>query len=259
MKNVFIVFGWIVLVLIFAPMVDGYNHAEALMGSDYNTPFFLRAFGEARALVSTWTFLQADVYFHGGNTHHSGSHKCTAASLGKEEETPYINKFNILPRISEEITITKHIHLEGDQMKEIIPWLYYAAEIDPHNVGAYTLTAFYLADVFGQKEDALDFLREALKNNIDSWEINAEIGRVYFQHFKDYKKAIRYLSRADALQIKTPHDKFQERYVLTFLASSYEAMGLERSALEARERLHQLFPDEEVFESKLGHVVQESG
>ena len=252
-KNSLITFGSITLTLIFAPMIDTFNHAQAFPGNIYTVPLVFRFLGEARSMVSTWVFLQADVYFHGGITHNAGC-DVSGSSTQNNKETPYIAPFNILPRLSERISIASHIHLKGDQLKEIIPWLYFAAKIDPQNTEAYTLTAFYLADILGKKEDALNFLREGLNNNIDSWEINAEIGRVYFQYFKDYKKAVCFLLRGDLFQREKQQNKFQERYVLTFLAASYEAMGEKGEAVKIYSRLAKLFPDEKTYGIKINQI-----
>ena len=252
-KNSLITFGSIILTLIFAPMIDTFNHAQAFPDNIYTVPLVFRFLGEARSMVSTWVFLQADVYFHGGVTHCTG---CDGgdSSIRNNRETPYITPLNILPRLSERISVASHIHLKGEQLKEIIPWLYFAAKIDPQNTEAYTLTAFYLADMLGKKEDALNFLREGLKNNIDSWEINAEIGRIYFQYFKDYKKAVCFLSRGASLQNEKQHDKIQERYVLTFLAASYDAMGENGEAVKIYNRLVKLFPDEKAYGLKINQI-----
>jgi len=231
-------------------MIDTFNHAEALTSATHNVPLIFRMLGEARAMVSTWSFLQADVYFHGGVSDFSENLSSLAhATKGKEElGTP---AYNILARLSKETDITDHIHLEGDQTKEIIPWLYYSAKIDPNNIDAFTTTAFYLSHTFGKNEDALSFLREGLKSNPDSWKINAEIGRMYFQYFDDPAKAVRFLFRAYGLQKEKPHDKFQERYLLTFLAASYEAIDDKQSALKIYKYLGELFPEEEAFKLKI--------
>lgn len=256
LKNILVASSCITLTIIFAPIVDTFNHAEALTTDTHNVPLIFRMLGEARAMVSTWSFLQADVYFHGGVSGFSGEHAACAHAAGKKKE-PDMFTYNILRRLSREIDITDHTHLEGDKTKEIIPWLYYSAKIDPHNIDAYTTTAFYLAHTFGKDKDALDFLREGLRYNPDSWQINAEIGRMYFQSFEKIEKAVRFLSRAYGLQKQNPHDKFQERYVLTLLAASYESIGEEQSALKTYKILSKLFPNEETFKLKISKISKQ--
>ncbi|MGB2599666.1 MAG: hypothetical protein WBB86_05035 [Candidatus Omnitrophota bacterium] len=236
-----------------AVKVDVYNQAYAIDQPMSDVPVFMRFLGEGRSIVSSLSLLQADRYFHGGAGHFSDEHKegfaiaereHTACEHPDEHILPEASPFNVLFRISREIGVTEHVHLQGDQVKEIVPWLYYAAEIDPHNVLAYTLTGFYLCDRLGKIDQGIAFLREGLRKNPDSWEINAELGRVYFQHLKNYKIAAQYLSKAWVLLQEVPHDKYQERYVLSFLAVSYEALGRGSDALPLYRRLNELFPND---------------
>ncbi|MFH1305158.1 MAG: tetratricopeptide repeat protein [Candidatus Omnitrophota bacterium] len=260
-KSVFIIPACLAVILIITPWVGAYTYTNDTRTGPDDVPVFLRFLGETRSVVSAVSILQADRYFHGGIGDMNGTHAECLASAGKgslhEEQSrdkiaPGMNPFNILFRISENIEITAHRHLSGDQVKEIIPWLYYAARIDPHNIMAYTITGFYLADKLHKVNEALDFLRNGLRNNPASWQINAEMGRIYFEHVKDHKTAIKYFSRAGKLLDKSPHDKFQERYVLSFLAYSYEAENKKDSRLlPIYKRLVTLFPNAENFRKKI--------
>jgi tetratricopeptide (TPR) repeat protein len=262
-KSIFAVLVWLTATILIAPRVDTYNQIYATSVSAYDTPVFLRLLGEGRSILSNLSLLQADLYYHRGIGHFHDEHEGALGIIDErkgeyaheeyshEEKTKKISPFNILFRISEQTRVTEHVHLEGDQMKEIVPWLYYSAEVDPHNTLAYTLTGFYLADRLGKADEGIAFLREGLMNNPDSWQINAELGRIYYVHYKNYEAAIRFLSRAQTLLDEAPHDKFQERYVLSFLALSYEALGQRDNALPLYRRLHELFPDEEVFKKRL--------
>lgn len=264
-KSLLAVLLWIAASFLLVTKVDIYNHAYALSHPAYNAPVFLRMLGEGKSIVSAISILQADRYFHRGVGHidtegcMSGAHseETEKEELHRHVEGPPTGKFNVLMRIPEEIAVTEHVHLEGDQIKEIIPWLYYAAEIDPHNVGAYTLTGFYLADRLGKTDEALSYLKKGFKNNPGSWEIPAEIGRIYFQYVKDYAASVRFLSLAKVNIDKAPHDKFQERYVLSFLARSYEALGEGKEALPLYERLDELFPGRDYFEKKINSLSGE--
>jgi len=251
-KHIFVIFACLAAAGLIAVRVDVYNQAYAIDQPTSDVPVFMRFLGEGRSIVSSLSILQADRYFHGGVGHFSDEHKEGFAIAEREHKAcehpeehvlPEASPVNILFRISREVGVTEHVHLHGDQMKEIIPWLYYAAEIDSHNVLAYTLTGFYLCDRLEKADQGIAFLREGLRKNPDSWEINAELGRIYFQYIKNYEAAAQYLSKAWVLLQKVPHDKFQERYVLSFLARSYEALGRESDALPLYNRLNELFPN----------------
>ena len=242
--------GLFIGIVLIAMRVDMYNSSFDAIHGTVEGPVFMRLLGEGKSIVSNLSILQADRYFHGGIGHipegdGEGAlmNGCRVPVEGLEKGGREFSRWNILFRLSGELELTQHIHLEGDQVKEIIPWLYYSIKIDPHNVMAYTLAAYYLSARFDRTRQALVLLREGLANNPDSWEINAEIGRLYLEHYKDYKNAATYLTRAYDLMQDVPHDKFQERYVLTFLAHSYELLGENDAAVMPRERIHELFPE----------------
>ncbi|RKY42753.1 MAG: hypothetical protein DRP85_01720 [Candidatus Makaraimicrobium thalassicum] len=259
MKSILVILVCLTSTILIVPEIDIFNHAYTAGRPAYDASFFLRLLGEGKSIVSNLSILQADLYFHGGAGHFHDEHR-DGLAIGEREEhlapvehrhekgRSAISPFNVLFRISEETEVTEHVHLHGDQLKEIIPWLYYAAEIDSHNVLAYTLTGFYLSDRLGNPDEGIAFLREGLRNNPDSWEVNAEIGRIYSQHLGNYTAAVRFLSRAWGLLQKVPHDRFQERYVLSFLARSYEALGQGSAALPFYRRINELFPDSGIHE-----------
>ncbi|MCK5451663.1 MAG: hypothetical protein KAI70_07855 [Candidatus Omnitrophica bacterium] len=259
-NNIALTFVCLAAIVLMSMKIDLYNcvYAEAQPVND--VPVFLRFLGEGRSIISSMSILQADLYWHGGVGHFFEEHQgvgvagvgedCEACKHSDKHSRPEVSPFNILFRISQEIDVTEHIHLQDSQIKEIVPWLYYAAEIDPGNIQAYTLTGFYLADRLGKVSQGIAFLKEGLRKNPDSWEINAEIGRIYFQRLKDHEQAVRFLSEAWNLMQKVPHDKFQERFVLSFLVYSYEGMGQEKKALPFYEYLNKLFPND-VFDKKI--------
>jgi tetratricopeptide (TPR) repeat protein len=238
-----------------ASKIDTYNHAFSANLPTHDIPIFLRFLGEGRSILSNISILQADLYFHGGAGHFHEEHK-DGLAIGErgedhgeeehedeyEEAYPEVSKYNILFRIAEKTKVTEHKHLKGDQLKEIMPWLYYSTEIDPHNVLAYTLAGYYLAERFNKVDEAIKVLRRGLKNNPDSWQINAEIGRIYYQDLKEYDSALMYLLRAKKLIDKTPHDKFEERYVLSFLALTYKELGQKEEFNSLHKRINELFP-----------------
>jgi len=267
LKNVtlLVILAWAVLTVIIAPAVDADLHAYLVARRVFDMPVLWQLLGEARSIASNMSILQADLYMHGGAGHffeeHGGGMAVVGAAAGEEHEhehggkKPEASPFNVLFRISDAVRVTEHKHLEGSRVKEIIPWLYYAARLDPNNVTAYSLTAFWLGDRLGEVNEALAFLREGLVYNQSSWELNAETGCIYFQHVKDYRLAERYLSRARELQAGAPHDKFQERYVLTLLAATYEGLGRDRDALAIYEGLKTLFPKDTRLDENIRRLV----
>lgn len=260
-KGVYVCLTWLASMALLTPRIDMYNQSYAAAHPACDVSVFLRALGEGRSIISSLSILQADRYFHRGMGHQDEDHQgqtcvtkmsdADAAEHGDREIEPVPGKFNILPRMSQAIEVTRHVHLDGDQIKEIIPWLYYAIKIDPHNVEAYVLASYYLSERLNKVNEGIIVLREGLTSNPDSWQINAELGRIYFKHFANYEVAAKFLSRAGELIQQVPHDKFQERSVLSFLAYSYEGLGQNEKALPLYRRMHELFPDAKVFNNKI--------
>ena len=159
-------------------------------------------------------------------------------------------------KVSDAINLTKHVHLGEDEIKEIIPWLYYAAMVDPHNVQAYTLAGYYLSDRLSKEDEAIKFLRKGLAQNPESWEIYTEIGYIYFKQLEEYDIALRYLVIAWRLLQAVPHDKFQERFVLTLLANGYEKTSQHEKAYSIYVYLNDLFPNSVIFDKKINDLKE---
>jgi len=227
--------------------------------------FISQVLGEGKGIVSGMSLLQADRYYHGGVyqvcDHFTGEGEDHPGEGESEDLFPghdlKAKPYNLLFRLAGETKITKHVHLEGDQLKEMIPWLYYSVKADPHNVGAVTLAAYYLSQRFGRVDEAVALLEQGRRDNPDSWEIYAELGNIYFSKMGDVDKAILFLSRAKQLLGKTQHDRFQARYVLTLLGASYEKAGDLPAAVEQYEVIHELFPDNTAISEKLSHLKNE--
>jgi len=221
-------------------------------------PAVMKILGESRGIVSNLAFLQADVYFHRGIMGHEDGHEeCTFTDFmgtrhdqhdddhehDDHEEEQHAGYMDPLLRISGELLIDSHSHMGTEEIKEIIPWLYYAQKIDPNNVMAYTVTSYYLARRLGKTSEAVTLLRQGMAHNPDSWEIAFEMGMVMYQNREDMPAAIRFFKRAVQLLEKAPHNKFDERHVLTLLAKAYEENGQVDKALDVLERIKTLFPD----------------
>lgn len=259
-SSLIIISAWAAFTLLISPAIDSDLHAYYVSHRDYDMPVAWQILGEARSIASNMSLLQADLYMHGGAGHfyeeHQGGMAVEEASADLEHEHgrasgPRPSPYNILFSISDAVQVTEHKHLRGAEIKELIPWLYYAARLDPDNVQAYSLTAFWLGDRLGRVDEAIAFLREGLTYNPSSWELNAEMGRIYCQHLKDYRSAERYLLKAKELMASAQHDKFQERYVLSWLAMAYEGLGRTPDAVTEYKKIQELFPKDHALESKI--------
>jgi hypothetical protein len=245
------------LSFLLALRIDASYHSDGGHFSG-DMPVVMRILGESRGIVSSLAFLQADIYFHRGIMgHDDGAEECTFTDLmGKphdrdvdvHEHDDHTEEAHAVPtdpllRISGKLLIDSHSHMGTEEIKEIMPWLYYAQKLDPNNVMAYTVTSYYLARRLGKTSEAIALLRQGMVHNPDSWEICAEMGMVMYQNLKDIPAAIRFFKRAALLLERTPHNKFDERHVLTLLANAYAESGQTIKALEILEEVKILFPD----------------
>jgi tetratricopeptide (TPR) repeat protein len=163
-------------------------------------------FGDGRRLFANHFFEEADVYFHSGyypsifdraaapkdtrhltesegehHGHEESEHEKQMAFLGPPRDW--------IERFGRHFIITEHTHLENGQEREILPWLRLSAELDPQRIDTYTVAAYWLRLRLGKVKEAEQFLREGLRNNPDSYEILFELGRLYYENYKDADRA----------------------------------------------------------------------
>ena len=93
-----------------------------------------------------------------------------------------------IERLGRHFIITEHTHLQGNNEREILPWLKISSKLDPQKVETYTVSAYWLRDM-GKVTEAEAFLREGLRNNPDSYEILFELGRLYSENYHDPARA----------------------------------------------------------------------
>jgi tetratricopeptide (TPR) repeat protein len=158
--------------------------------------------GDGRRLFADQFFVQADVSFHSGyypsifdqaRAPKDTSH--LTAKEGEPAEEEHEKQMNFLgpsrdwiERFGRHFIVTEHTHLEGNNRSEILPWLKFAAELDPQKIETYTVAAYWLRDL-GKVKEAERFLREGLLSNPDSYDILFELGRLYYENNHDPARA----------------------------------------------------------------------
>lgn len=75
------------------------------------------------------------------------------------------------------------------EVREILPWLKIAQELDPENPLTYTVTAYWLRSRMNKPREAELLLREGLKALPDHPALQFELGRIYFENNKDTARA----------------------------------------------------------------------
>ncbi len=266
MKIFFVITGIISLIFL-AGSLSAYNEGFLIKqgASGLNNDIFYKTFGEFKNFLSDTSYVEADVYYHGGiydfhgNEKESG--KCIAHKAHREKTDTARGRntmsrkakpsLNILPAVGEAMLITEHRHLKGDEEKEIIPWIYYAIKLNPHNETAYAVGGFWLAVQLKKPEKAITLLKQGIVNNPCSWEIYATLGQVYLVNKSDYKNAKIYLEKAKELIDKSKADKFDKMRVYSFLAEAYAKLGKTNKALEVYREILVFAPGDEAIKRKI--------
>ena len=232
------------LIAFFAVFIDTYsqNFLAQHELSGLSNDIFYKIFGEFKNYLSDMSYIQADVYYHSGIHVFGKCEKCAEEEqhikeeMKHEHEDIHVHKngqpkdrsrpsANILLDIGKATVITEHKHLSGNEEIETLPWFYYAVKLNPHNETAYSVGGFWLVSKLKKVEKGINFLKEGLANNPDSWEICATLGQIYLLKKKDHRNAITYLEKAKELGEKQNIDRFGKRRIYVLLAEAYKKYG----------------------------------
>ena len=226
--------------------------------------------GDSRRMFANHFYVKADVSFHSGYypsifdqarqseeqenaVAHEGEHGEHNEHEGHEETqkggflgepTDWIDRFG------RHFRITEHTHLEGGNIREIMPWLKISAELDPHRVETYTVASFWLRTQLGKFDEAEEFLRDGIRANPDSYEILYELGRLYHENRHDpvragnvWLLALRRWHEREDHQNEPDYGAFEA--ITVHLAKLQEEQGNFREAIKWLELAaeHSLYPE----------------
>jgi tetratricopeptide (TPR) repeat protein len=171
-------------------------------GNDSNNVLKLML-GDGRRLFANHFFVKADISFHSGYYPSIFDQKAEApkdarhmtAEEGHHGEEEHEKEMDFLgkPRdwieaFGRRFMITEHTHLSNGKEREILPWLRLSAELDPQRIDTYTVAAYWLREL-GKFQEAEQFLRDGLRANPNSYEILFELGRLYYENYKEAPRA----------------------------------------------------------------------
>lgn len=163
-----------------------------------------RLFGGGREALSQRLVTKADTYFHGGveHRHEEGEEHGCLVSEGHEQEiheghADHHPEHDHGPRdehhdhenapkhrdwwsrINQARAPDAHTHLQGERYeKEIVPWAWAAVKADPHNIDAQLVIAYWLGRRLQQTDSAMDVLRDAIRENPESYRLELEKARL---------------------------------------------------------------------------------
>lgn len=107
-----------------------------------------RAAGSLRAEIALRLYLKADKYFHGGGVA-QGERGLRSPLDGWRDR--------IHPR--------EHLHLEGRELAEIMPWLRWATAMDGSHVEAFLTAAYWMQSGLNRPDHVEAIYREAARRN----------------------------------------------------------------------------------------------
>jgi tetratricopeptide (TPR) repeat protein len=165
-----------------------------------------------------------------------------------------------IERFGRHFIITEHTHLQGNNEREILPWLKISAELDPQKVETYTVATYWLRDL-GKVKEAEDFLRQGLRSNPDSYEILFELGRLYSENHHDpararkvWELALRRWSEQEAAGKKP--DPIQLEQIAVSLARLEEKEGNLARVVELLELAKKGSPHPEVLQQQIDELKE---
>lgn len=207
----------------------------------------LNILGRTRVMMSGELFLVADSYFHRGQR--------------AAKPTPWDNTF--LKRASTALHPTQHMHLSGDHIKEMMPWLWFSLKADPSNVDAHLTVAFWLSRALGHTEEAEDVLRLAQINNPGAISIYAERGRNYLRDGQ-WDKAWHMFDAGIAVSEASPGPmdsdaQFDKAELLLYRALIDEEKGRLEAARAGYQAILLMFPGRPGVQFRLAHLGEREG
>lgn len=139
--------------------------------------------------------------------------------------------------------------------REIMPIIYAVTRLDPHFVQAYDFGGYHLAANLKKVKEGVAFLREGIVNNPENFDLNWELGYVYFIPAKTPEKAIPFLLKARSLTQATP----QILQTLRLLGPAYLKLGRKEEARKIYQEILSIRPEDDPARTKLREIEGSKG
>lgn len=182
------------------------------------------AIGDGQKLFASHFYRKADVYFHSGmypsifdnnnsfKTAHIGEDAGATSSQNSGNEDNFLGRpRDIIDRFGRNFFPSRHTHLdqggagerqhgaggqvlelgegESGEVREILPWLKLAQQLDPEEPLTYTVTAYWLRNRMHKVREAETLLRDGLRHLPNHPVLLFELGRIYSEQQDDPVRA----------------------------------------------------------------------
>jgi len=188
-------------------------------------------FGSSREAIAGALYERADLYFHRGVGH-------------VHEEAFARHPFQ---RLTETISPSRHVHVHGANIKEIMPWLWLALQSDPYNVDLYLVSAFWLWSEAERYDLALRVLRQGQARIPYNHALQTARGRLMLKQGRLTKAAEAFDAALAFWEHTADPDDEQARFdraeILFYRALLHEADGENERAVGMLHEIVKLFPD----------------
>ena len=204
----------------------------AISPNAQNAPSLASAvFGETRHALARQFYALADQQFHRGVPH--------------LQEREFENGFFM--RLQLAASPEEHLHLEHDDIKEMMPWLWLSLRMNPQDIESFRVTAYWLATAANRWDEAQNVLVEAQQNNPYQYQVQLDRGRLYLQMnqrkqaAQRFDAALRFLPRTTGVDESLV--KLETAEILMYRSLLHEAAGETDRSIALLEVIVRLFPE----------------
>lgn len=211
--------------------------------------------GSAKEAIGDKLLLKADAYLHGGV---EAEHDEPLEDDEKaREEVAHQKPRDWIARVNAVVREHRHEHLKKEELKELVPLLALAVELDPHNVTGVLSTGYWLERQLDRPKEAAEVLEKGAVDNPESWEIEQALGELRFRQ-KDYPAAGFHLEKALKKSASVDLNRSSKSLMLYHLGESRRLAGSREGALEAyRQALALYGPQDDLpIKQKLASLIE---
>jgi tetratricopeptide (TPR) repeat protein len=291
---------WLLLMALFvlcfglgAGLQPRFQAIENAQGQSDN--FFILLFGDSSRIFANAAFTKADAYYHSGyyptifdnndafKTPHMAEDTGAVASHNEGEETAFMGPpRDWIDAFARNFIPNRHTHLDqggpaddlssSSEVREILPWLDLATEMNPQDIRTYLVISFWLRTDLNQASEAEHVLRGGLRSNPRNPQLLFELGRIYFEDYHDpnrarslYQAALRSWALEkpgvpQSARLKYDNSTFDDRFVFeqlqVHLAQLEGSLNNTDAAIEHLEQAKLASPDSDALQKMIDELKQ---
>jgi len=254
--------------------------------------FFSLVFGSSSRIFANDFYYKADAYYHSGyypsifdnhanfQTPHMAADTGAVASHNQgEENTGFMGPpRNWVDAFGRHFIPNRHSHLDeggaaedlsnSQEVREILPWLKFSAELDPDNVNTYVVTAFWLRTKMNNNKEAEEVLRDGLRHSPKNPQLLFELARVYLESYGDTVRSRNMLTAAaDLVRPRVTgkpadqvdfDDRFMYEQLETKLAELEEYAGNVPAAVDHLQHVKAVSPNPDAIQKHINQLQEKA-